>query len=666
MNTKQLWYPVVAALLVPATAAMASSSDVFRLGTVTVSAPKTSLGEVAPEQSSSVVTRADMDTHERETVAQAVDLLAGVSTSIGTRNERTVYIRGFDPRQVPLFIDGIPVYVPYDGYVDFDRFDTADLSAIQVAKGFSSVTYGANTLGGAINLISRRPTEEFEGNAKLGFGEDAARRASINVGSNQGLWYVQAGASRREADGFRLSSDFVPTETQGSGRRENSYYRDNKVSLKLGLTPRGEDEYALSYTKQDGKKGQPPSTDPDYARYWQWPYWNKESLYFLSSTAISDRETLKTRAYVDKFENAIHSYTDGSYTVPKTKGKGSLSTGQSMYDDKTYGGSLELETQRVDSHTLRASMHYKQDRHEATDGEGTLNSDYKDRQISLGIEDNIDLSDELMLSLGYAWHQMKPERVYNEGDDFALPGKQTAQDVQAGLFYDVTPSAQLYATVAQKTRLPTLKDRYSLRLDRYIENRDLQREKAYNYEIGYQGEPWYGARAEAALFWSEVSDKIQSMYVTPGATGQCGGASKCQMQNVGEVRYRGIELGLTSPIGEQFELGGNVTWMDSENTSNKDIRMTDVPDVKVVMHGLWRPIPQVDLIALGQYNSSRWSSETDKVAGFTTMDLTAAWRPVAGVTAKVGVNNVTDKNYQLSEDFPQAGRTWFANIGYEF
>lgn len=667
MNKKHLLYSALAALLSPLAASAADNgSDVFRLGTVTVSAAKSGLGEVAPEQASSVVTRQDMDLFERATVAEAVNLLAGVSTSIGTRNERNVYVRGFDPRQVPLFIDGIPVYVPYDGYVDFDRFDTADLSAIQVAKGFSSVTYGANTLGGAINLISRRPTKEFEGDVKVGFGDNVARRASVNLGTNQGLWYLQTGASLREADGFRLSSDFQPTASEDGGRRDNSYYSDKKLSIKVGVTPRENDEYALSYTKQDGEKGQPPSTNANDARYWQWPYWNKESVYFISSTDLSARETLKARAYVDKFENAIHSFTDGTYSVPKTSGKGSVGSGQSMYNDKTHGGSLELATRRLENNTLRASVHYKEDQHEATDAKGTLESKYKDTMVSLGIEDNIDLTEQLMLSVGYAKHQLTPDLVYNKGDNFALPGKQTAEDVQAGLFYDLTPDARLYATAAQKTRLPTLKDRYSLRLDRYIENRDLEREKAYNYEIGYQGEPWTGARAEAALFWSDVSDKIQSTYVTPGASGGCRDNNKCQMQNVGKVRYKGIELGLTTAVGEQFELGGNLTLMDSENTSNKDIRMTDVPDTKVIVHGLWRALPTVDLVALSEYNSSRWTSDTDKVSAFTTFDVKAAWRPMTGVTTNIGVTNLTDKNYQLSPDFPQAGRSWFANIGYEF
>ncbi len=171
-------------------------------------------------------------------------------------------MRGFDARQVPLFIDGIPVYVPYDGYVDFDRFTTADLAAIQVAKGFSSVAYGPNALGGAINLISRKPTREIEGDVSLGFGDGNERTASANVGSNQGLWYVQAGASWIDSDEFRLSSDFEPTPTEDGGGRENSYRTDDKLSLKLGLTPNATDEYALSYYRQEGEKGQPPSTDP--------------------------------------------------------------------------------------------------------------------------------------------------------------------------------------------------------------------------------------------------------------------------------------------------------------------------------------------------------------------------------------------------------------------
>lgn len=162
----------------------------LELGTVTITGQRAQTGEIGADQVASIVTRQDMLRHNRDNVGDALNLLSGVTLSNNVRNEKTIAVRGFDSRQVPLFIDGIPVYVPYDGYVDFNRFSTADLAAIQVAKGFSSVAYGPNALGGAINLVSRKPVRRFEGDASLGFGSGGERQASANLGTRQGMWYV--------------------------------------------------------------------------------------------------------------------------------------------------------------------------------------------------------------------------------------------------------------------------------------------------------------------------------------------------------------------------------------------------------------------------------------------------------------------------------------------
>lgn len=656
--------PALCAGLFASTAALAAD-PVFELGAIQVTAPRTQLGEIAPEQISSVVTKDDIATHNRETVGDALNLLSGVTISTNSRNEQMVYLRAYDPRQVPLFIDGIPVYVPYDGYVDFGRFDTGDLSAIQVAKGFSSVSYGPNTLGGAINLISRKPHRAFEGDVRAGFGEDGARRAAVNLGSNQGSWYVQAGAAHREADGFSLSDDFRPTPLENGGRRDNSDYRDSKLTLKLGLAPRANDEYALTYTKQDGEKGQPPSTEPT-ARYWRWPYWDKESLYFISRTAVSAHETVKLRLYVDKFDNEVNSYTDGTYTTLKTSGQGSVGTGRSIYHDKTYGGSVELESTRIAGHTLRVVGHYKNDRHEERDGNDALGSDFEDTLRSLSLEDIVALGARTQLALGLAYHELEADKVWKAGGGpaYTVPGKQDTLDPQIGLFHDLTSSARLYATVARKTRLPSLKDRYSQRLGNYVENAGLGAEQATNYEIGYQGTPWSGASAEAALFWNDVEDKIQSVNLSGAAN--CNSTTPCQMQNVGEVRVKGVELGLKTPLGTQWAVGGNATWMDIENRSDPNVKLIGVPETKLTLHALWNPVEALDLIAWAERGGSRWASNTIKVGGYTALNLKTAWRPVKNLSAEVGVNNVTDRNYALDYGFPAAGRMWFTNLSYVF
>lgn len=655
---------VLATIVLPAWGQDTTGVTPFALGAIHVTAPREALGAVAPEQVSSVVTREDVDRFDRETLGDAVNLLSGVSLSTNSRNEQMVYLRGYDPRQVPLFIDGIPVYVPYDGYVDFGRFDTADLAAIQVVKGFSSVAFGPNTLGGAINLISRKPSRIFEGDAHLGFGKDGARRVAANVGSNQGNWYLQAGVAHREADGFTLSKHFEPTATEDGRRRDNSYYEDRKATLKLGLTPGGGDEYALSYVRQDGEKGQPPSTEPAGVRYWKWPYWDKESLYFVSRTALGAHETLKLRLYADRFDNEVDTYTDDSYRTLKTSGSGSVGTGRSIYHDKTYGAAVELESRRFEGHLLRVVSHTKKDQHEERDGNGVLGSDFEDTLYSLAAEDGISIGDATLLSIGLSHHQLRPAKVFSSGGSFTLPDRQSATDAQIGLFHDLSPSARLYATVAQKTRLPTLKDRYSIRLGRYIENPGLDAERSQNYEIGYQGQPWAGARAEAALFWNDIKDKIQSVNLKGAST--CTDIDQCQMRNVGKVRVKGVELGLKTSLGPSWEIGGNLTLMDVKNISDPSVRLTGISERKLVVHALWRAAPALDVIAFAEHDGRRWASDTVELGGFTTLNLKLDWRPMKDLSIGLRVDNLTDRNYELDDGFPAAGRMWFANVNYRF
>ena len=637
----------------------AEAAAPFVLGTITVIGQREQAGQ-AEQQVGTQVSRAEMRRFNRDNVGDALNLLSGVSLSTNSRNEKTVAIRGFDARQVPLYIDGIPVYVPYDGYVDFNRFTTADLAAIQVAKGFSSVAYGANTLGGAINLVSRKPVARLEGDTSVGFGSGSERQASANVGTNQGLWYLQAGVSYIDSDGFPLSSDFRPTATEDGGMRNNAYRKDHKLSFKVGLTPDGAragDEYALSYYKQHGEKGQPPSTNPVGARYWQWPYWNKESVYFVSQTRLGEVERLKLRLYHDSYDNEITSYTNGSYTTLKTSGQGSVSGGRSIYNDSTNGGAVELESFRLAAHSLRFVASYKADEHQELDAKGVRTTWYKDALWTLGAEDSIALSGATELSLGVSRNELRPDTVYSAGNAYTLPGNQAATDLQAGVFHTMSPEAKVYATVARKSRLPTLKDRYSQRLGTYIENPSLRAEEALNYEVGYQARV-RGLALDAALFYSDVKDKIQSVANVAGV--------RAQMQNAGRAHISGVELGARGSAGAWLDFGGNYTYTDMKNVSDRAIRLTDVPRHKLTAHAVLHAARQFDVVAIAETNSGRWVSNTLELGGFTTVNLKAVYRPMPSLSLEAGVSNLADRNYALADGFPSAGRTWLANAQVQF
>jgi iron complex outermembrane receptor protein len=105
----------------------------------------------------STITNEAMWTFNKNSVDQAVGILLGVTMTNtgGSRNEKDILVRGFDRFRVPLYEDGVRIYLPYDNRLDFGRFLTPDLSEVQVEKGYVSVLNGPGGEGGAINLVSR-------------------------------------------------------------------------------------------------------------------------------------------------------------------------------------------------------------------------------------------------------------------------------------------------------------------------------------------------------------------------------------------------------------------------------------------------------------------------------------------------------------------------------
>jgi len=133
----------------------ADTNHVFTLGEVVVQPPR--------KDSVEVITYKQTERFQRPTISTALDLMPGIAQSnVGPRNESLVYLRGFSLRQVPVFIDGIPVYVHYNGYVDFAMFTTFNISQINVEKGDASVLYGPNTMGGVINIVTAKPVGKLD------------------------------------------------------------------------------------------------------------------------------------------------------------------------------------------------------------------------------------------------------------------------------------------------------------------------------------------------------------------------------------------------------------------------------------------------------------------------------------------------------------------------
>lgn len=357
------------------------TAHIFTLGEVIVTAHRN-------ESLANTVNSSKIIAYSRMDVSHSLNLLPGVNLSaVGPRNESGVYVHGFDLRQMPLYLDGIPIYVPFDGYVDLGRFTTFDLAEIQVSKGYSSVLYGLNAIGGAINLITRKPVKPFEAAAEAGY-LSGGYLLSTSIGSRMKNSYWQVSASELKRDYYPLSDHFDSTQRENGGKRDNSYSDDSKISAKFGFIPGKGQEYVMGYAYQHGKKGTPVYTGDDTLnslykspRYWQWPNWDKQSIYLITNNFIDSNNYIKARLYYDQFKNKLYSYDDVTYTAISKP-----YAFKSIYNDYAIGGSIEYGNTSIRNNRLSLAIHFKQDVHREHN-EGEPERTFSDNNHNAAIED---------------------------------------------------------------------------------------------------------------------------------------------------------------------------------------------------------------------------------------------------------------------------------------
>lgn len=128
-------------------------------------------------QSVSVITPDRMRDQGVQTVQDALRYSAGVrgeTYGLDSRGDWST-IRGSDP---VLFLDGMQQSF---GYYASSRSDPFTLERIEVLKGPSSVLYGQGTVGGIVNLVSKRPLDEAQGEFQAQYGSFARKQLAADV-----------------------------------------------------------------------------------------------------------------------------------------------------------------------------------------------------------------------------------------------------------------------------------------------------------------------------------------------------------------------------------------------------------------------------------------------------------------------------------------------------
>ncbi len=130
-----------------------------------------------------------------------------IAPSPGGSTGATVAIRGaasinpaatWEP-SVGIYMDGVFIAKNVGGI-----FDVAELSAIEILRGPQGTLYGKNTTGGALNLVTRKPYEEFGAKVKVGAGNYGYTEwgGTVDSGMLGDKVSLMASYTKRDRDGF--------------------------------------------------------------------------------------------------------------------------------------------------------------------------------------------------------------------------------------------------------------------------------------------------------------------------------------------------------------------------------------------------------------------------------------------------------------------------------
>ena len=157
-----------------------------------------------------VITRDEMDDAQADTVAELLRRVPGL-TVVGSGDEgkaTSVFTRGTASTQTLVMLDGVRLNSPYFGGFDWSRLGTGGLRQVEVVRGPYSALWGADAVGGVINVIPVRAGAGFGGRFFGEGGSDGWQRFEAEAGWGGKAFDIYASGSDRRGDGTLENSDF--------------------------------------------------------------------------------------------------------------------------------------------------------------------------------------------------------------------------------------------------------------------------------------------------------------------------------------------------------------------------------------------------------------------------------------------------------------------------
>lgn len=135
--------------------------------------------------------------------------LPGLEFGYAMSQETSLNMSGFGGSSVLFLVDGERLAGETMDNVDYNRLNLDNVGQVEIVKGASSALYGANAVGGVVNLITQERTEPWHLNINgryKGFGNEW--RAGGNLGFNTAKWNSNTTVQYTSSETVRLTDPF--------------------------------------------------------------------------------------------------------------------------------------------------------------------------------------------------------------------------------------------------------------------------------------------------------------------------------------------------------------------------------------------------------------------------------------------------------------------------